>query len=252
MTYTKAITNTVLALTIAGLTIGAGVSLAFAQEVDLPRNKASQQRGFFGGFGQEHRGKGLKNSGFGKGFRAFGHKMRGVSVEGKEALKALREETKERLENATTDEEREVIKKDAKTQHEALRAQFKTERADSRPERRGDIGSRVERIMKRLNSATEHLTNLGGRVQNFLNEKSAAGVDTTAAQNKLNEANTKLGEAKAAIIVAQSVIDRILASDNPSDHKDEVREAVRNSISEIKETHKAIREAVRATKVLNN
>lgn len=245
MTKTNVVANSIIALTIVGLTLGAGASLAFAQEID-------QQGGLFG---EKHK----------KGFRAFGQKMRGLSNESKAQLKELREETRERIQNATTDEEKEAIRAEVKAQHESLRAQFKAEREanrENRPERErdGDIGNRVERIMKRLNNGAEHLTNLGERIQNFLNEKRAQGVDTTTAQNELNEANTELGEAKAAIVAAQAVIDRVLATDltasnaqagTPSDHKDEVKAAIRNAVSEIKEAHKAMREAVRAAKVLN-
>ena len=104
----------------------------------------------------------------------------------------------------------------------------------------------VTRIMRRLENAITHFANMLARVESRLAKLSAAGAATAEAEAKAAEAQAEIEVAAEAVADAQIVFERVANSDNPREHVDEVKEAVRSAISAIKEAHAAVMEAVRA------
>ncbi len=225
MTYTQTLTNTIVALAVVGLTLGAGASLAFAEEDD---NKP------FADLRAKH-----------KSAVSAWKTEREDARSKRDAFKAstvdFSKDIHERLKNATTDEERDVIKAEAKVR-----------RVEIRDTARDYANDHKGRIMKRLTNAITYLESLTERIQNFLNEKAAQGIDTSVAQIQLDEAKEAVRGATVDVQTAKEVIERVLGTDNPRDYKDEVRAAVKKAVQSIKDAHKQIKEAVRAAKALNN
>ena len=128
-----------------------------------------------------------------------------------EAKREEMESLKSRIHDATTQEEREAIKIEAKT----TRDEFKTEIKETRETNRAEIKAKTaeikalrhEVIGKMYGAMIERLATLSDRVNSRLEKFAANGYDVSDAKAALSTANTEIALAKADFVQLSDIDD---------------------------------------------
>ncbi len=166
----------------------------------------------------------------------------------RDTVKAKRAEVKDALKAADTPEERRAILKDAKKERADFRAKIKEERKELRAKVKGKISEHMQHVLKRLTAMHDRLSKLNTRIQSYIDELTAKGVDTAKAQGYLDTAKSKVATANEQIRAAKALIEEAVSSDKPAEYRQKVREAIRSAVQATKDAKKSIKDAVRAAK----
>lgn len=155
-----------------------------------------------------------------------------TTTKAREALR-INAEKANALRTATSSERREAVKENAEEKRAAVK-----EKVDAK--RRAQIKEIAERTIKRLSVAIERLTKLGDRLESRLSKLSEGGVDVSKSKELLAEARGKIAEAKTKVDEARAEIDGAIASGDPKEAFQKVREITGAANEKIKEAHKAL------------
>lgn len=191
----------------------------------------------------------------------------GMRDEVKAAADARRDAVKAELDAAETPEERTAILEAAKAERDAMqeealakreafraraettRTELKTQREALRADVKTKVGERIksnlESILNRIGTTLETFSDLLGRMNNKVAELSAQGVDTSAATAAISTAEGSLDKAVVALAEARSVFAETLESETPETYKERLRTAVTAATDAVKETHQALRDALK-------
>lgn len=157
----------------------------------------------------------------------------------KEATKVKRAELKERREQITatvkaglTDEQKEKLAQ--------RREEFKQRITEKRKTR---ITAFEKKMIKRLQAAVNRLDNLADSIQSRL-EKISDRVDITEATALISNIKEDIQDLHTWIGGLSSKLESVYASDDPKATFEEVRAEVKEIVSEIKATHRALVEVV--------
>ena len=183
-----------------------------------------------------------------------------------ETVRVLREEQVGRVESlrdsgATIDEVR-ALRSDQIDESRTLRDGQRDERQDIRDTQRGDrraalderrqarIEAYSQRILKRMNAAIDRLYKIAGRVESRILklEEKHDGLDLSGAKDLLAAARTALDTAQSDVDAGDAAIQDTLSSDTPKDAFNVVRELFQAAKQSIKDAHKALVDAIIATK----
>ena len=165
----------------------------------------------------------------------------GETVSGR--LENVRQKRQEILERQR--EKRQDISENIQQRRQDIREKIATKQAQLRERAVSRIKSVFSKILRRYNAALIRLDKIAGRIATRIDKLKARGVDTSAAEAALLNAESKGSAAAVAIDNAQAQIDAI----DPSSLtvKDAVHVA-RNAISDAKralrEYHKALVDAI--------
>jgi len=203
------------------------------------------------------------------GFRDEAKDNRAELRSNAEANKA---EIKAELEKAETPEERQAILEAARQQRDEMRKEalgkrdefrdrakeMRSNLKDQRDKFKADIkteaGERIkghlEGIMNRIANALEGFTSILDRVNNKLAELEANGADTIAAARASAAAEQAIQDASATLAEARALFQRVLESEAPREHVEEMKAAVRSASESVKDAHKALKTAIEELKKL--
>lgn len=176
-------------------------------------------------------------------------------------VKAYQANIKAKIKAATTDEERQAIKDEARAKATEKRAEVKRDRAtfqaknkELRSEFRAKVKDRLKarliHISKRLDSALPRFNQLTDRIQTYLDKKAERGVDIAEAQAALDASGVIKDEAKAKVATVKEAIRVILASDTPKEEIEGLRAFIKDAAKSIREANNAMKKAIRLAKGL--
>ena len=158
-------------------------------------------------------------------------------------LRELREDRQRKL------EEFKEKKQEVKNQRQDLKEKIATKQAELRQRTVAKIKSVFTRILKRYNAALARLDKIADRIATRIDKLKARGVDTSAAQAKLTEAEGLGTAAAQAIVDAQAQVSAI--DENSATVKDAVHTAttaMRSAKKALFDYHKALVAATRELK----
>ncbi|OGI95555.1 hypothetical protein A2917_03320 [Candidatus Nomurabacteria bacterium RIFCSPLOWO2_01_FULL_42_17] len=142
-------------------------------------------------------------------------------------IKTKREESKKKIED---------LRAQIKTERDVMKAKMKEERIVGR-----------ERALHRFDGAVERMSNLTNKVEANITKLSGKGVDVTIAENLVATAELKLTGAKDKIAEANALLSA--SSDElTAENKTALRTLAKDIQALIKETHQALREAIKSLK----
>lgn len=245
--------------------------VASAQEVPTPTliNEVNEVR-------KEHRGQArdiresrqeLRESirddrmGFKEARDAQIEKIKSFGTDTKEAMRLEHESIKARLEVATTDEEREAIRAEARERRIDLRdearegyAGLKQERknlhSNARAQAKKRFTERINHVHTRLDHALSRFDALSKRLETYLDRKSQTGVDSTAAQSALSDANNAHNTAKDMVALVKSLAATVNTSDTPKEDINILRTAIKEATQAIRIANTAMRDAINAARAM--
>jgi hypothetical protein len=149
-----------------------------------------------------------------------------------EDRKDLIMETRERMKNASSSDERRSIMEDARGKREDMRASNTEERKQMNDRSRELARNKMGQVVERLNMVVDHLSNALNRTERFINDKKASStVDMT-------KYDPMLAKAKASLVVVKSNIDAVksftASSTDPSSDKEALKSKVKTAQDSIK------------------
>lgn len=123
-------------------------------------------------------------------------------------------------------------------------------------ERRSEILKRMaNQMLGRMNAAIERITKLADRIDSRILKLKGKSIDTSKAEASIVIARTKIGDAKAAVVLAQSAVagalinaDTSASSTTSVDAGKPVREALEKARVAVVAAHKALIDAIEALK----
>ncbi|MCD5384682.1 MAG: hypothetical protein LRZ97_02075 [Candidatus Pacebacteria bacterium] len=176
-------------------------------------------------------------------------------------VKAYQANIKAKIKAATTDEERQAIKDEARAKATEKRAEVKRDRttfqaknkelrSEFRDKAKDRLKARLIHISKRLDSALSRFNQLTDRIQTYLDKKAERGVDIAEAQAALDASVVIKDEAKAKVATVKESIRVILASDTPKEEIEGLRALIKDAAKSIREANNAMKKAIRLAKGL--
>lgn len=185
---------------------------------------------------------------------------------------AHRAEIKAQLDAATTPEERQNILDTARAERDALhkaalekrkafrdraeatRAELKENRAEFKVAIKSEVGANIkvhlERILERIASTLDSFVSILDRINNKIAELDAEGVDTSTVTSAAENAEIAINTATTALHDARVEFEAALSAENPRDHLEDVKTAVRTASQNVKEAHRELKDAVMKLKEL--
>ena len=183
-----------------------------------------------------------------------------------ETVEMLRDEQKEELQSlrdsdATIDEVR-TLRNEQIDESRSLRnvqvverqnvrdTQRDTRRATLDERRQARIEAYANRILKRMNAAIDRLYKIANRVESRIAklEEKHDGLDLSGARDLLAIARTALDTAQPSVELGEEAVQNVLSSDTPKEAFSEVRKLLGDTKQSIKDAHKALVDAIVATK----
>src|SRR3989344_4299419 len=139
----------------------------------------------------------------------------------KKEIREEREGYREEIKNATSSEERKVIRAEEKEQLKEMR----TEALDAK--RRGIIERHIKIMGERFQAAIERLGRLADRIDARIVKLEEKGFDLSEAEAKLPLARTAIDEAVQAAEDAEAALEAALTSEDPKAAFESVRAIVK-------------------------
>ncbi|MEK9146690.1 MAG: hypothetical protein AAB639_00660 [Patescibacteria group bacterium] len=164
----------------------------------------------------------------------------------RDRLSDLRDRREEKLDLLRERNERRI---EELRQREAIQERVATRQAEARQRVVERIKKVFAKILKRLEAALTRLDKIAERIATRIDKLKDKGVDTTAAEQQLIEAETAGAAAAQAIVDAGAAIEAIDSeSSTVRDAVHAARDAVRGAKRALKNYHKALVEAIRELK----
>lgn len=162
----------------------------------------------------------------------------------------LRRDTRADVREAQTPQERRSILREQLQERREVR-----ERSDNLGERvseqaKARVRSFVARMNNRFDMAIERLGQILDRINSRLTELSESGVDTTAADDASADAEAAIARAANEVADIGVLIEGALASSTPRAFVGDLRDAAREAMESIRDTHSALRAAIFELKAL--
>ena len=198
--------------------------------------------------------------------------LQGAAEERREMFDAAREQRDDMVDGmkdhmaSTTDamrmraqqlmEKRDMVRDQVSDRRDQMRENFQEKRdeiMEKRDERKQALrdqakdrfGAYIARIVNRLNTALERLTQIANRIESRIAKmESEHNVDLSAASDALADARALINAAGDDVEFIGTVAEDVLSSDNPGERFGEIRDAVGVAKESLKGIHQALRDAV--------
>lgn len=177
-------------------------------------------------------------------------RLRNAATSTRAEFRMRGEEVRERLRAAAATSTRAEFRAHVQDRVEELR-QKRDEIVHRMRERASERAERAtERILERLGRALEHFAELLTRVESRLEKFAERGVDTSEADEAVENARLAIADAEAATLDAQASIEALVLADDPRAFFADMREIVREAVEEIRAAHRATVDAVRSMSLI--
>jgi len=178
----------------------------------------------------------------------YAHDVLGNQDSAHVRLEMLREKRQEKLDQLANERQEKLQKLQQKK--DELREKIATKQAELRTRTVSRIKEVFLKILQRMETALGRLDKVADRIATRIDKLKAEGVDTTAAETQLAEAEQLGSDAGAAIDSAQGAVEAI--DPDSSTVRDAVmsaKEAIMGAKQALKNYHKALMETVRELKL---
>lgn len=143
-------------------------------------------------------------------------------------------------------QERTQVREERAEELEARREEKKEQLKENAKKR---IRAHLERMIKRFRAALERLTGIADRLASRLDKMTERGIDVSQARTLLAQARTAIAAAEEAVNTLPATLDTILqGTGTPREMFTELQSAVQRVKESITAAHKALVEALKATK----
>jgi hypothetical protein len=182
----------------------------------------------------------------------FVGKLQDAKQDAKESRVQLREKVKDKLQDAKNKDARKDILKSTNIERKTMLENIKNRRREILSEAKTDAGHRIKAFLKnilnRFDKTLEKFVNILERINDHVLKLKERGADTTAVDSAIEIAEELVRKANVEVDSVHSKFEEALASDNPREFINEIKNASRIAANSIKEAHRAINAAIQELK----